>query len=307
MLGFISHPECMDHDAGALHPETAQRLTAINNQLISSGMDYVLRHFDAPRVSRAELERVHHSEYLDRVYAIAPGAGMKSIEVDGDTVMSPGTLRAAERAAGAGVLGVDLIMRGEAGPVFCAVRPPGHHAEHNKAMGFCLFNNVAVAAAHALTAHGLSRVAIVDFDVHHGNGTEDIFRTEPRVLFCSSFQHPFYPFTGHEKETENLVDVPLSAGAGSKEFREAVSAHWLPHLEAFKPEFLFISAGFDAHIADDMSATQLTDDDYIWVTRELVMIAQKHAKGRILSMLEGGYEPAVLARSVVKHINVLLG
>lgn len=307
MLGFISHAECMDHDAGALHPEAPERLTAINNQLISSGMDYVLRHYDAPLVTREQLQRVHDAQYLDKVYAIAPGEGMQSIEVDGDTVMSPGTLRAAERAAGAGVLGVDLVMRSEAGPIFCAVRPPGHHAEHKTAMGFCLFNNIAVAAAHAMAAYGLNRVAIVDFDVHHGNGTEDIFRNEPRVLFCSSFQHPFYPFTGHEKETKNLVDVPLSAGAGSKEFRQAVSEHWIPHLDAFKPEFVFISAGFDAHIADDMSLVQLTDDDYIWVTRELVAVAKKHANGRIVSMLEGGYEPSVLARSVVKHIDVLLG
>lgn len=307
MLGYISHHECMDHDAGPLHPEAAARLTAISNRLIASGMDYVLRHYDAPLVTRAQLERVHDAEYLDRVYAIAPGQGMQSIEVDGDTVMSPGTLRAAERAAGAGVLGVDLVMKNEAGPIFCAVRPPGHHAEHNQAMGFCLFNNIAVAAAHALEAHGLSRVAIIDFDVHHGNGTEDVFRHEPRVLFCSSFQHPFYPFTGHEKDTKNLVDVPLSAGAGSKEFRAAAIEHWLPALEAFKPEFVFISAGFDAHVADDMSSLQLTDDDYVWITKELLKLADTHASGRIVSMLEGGYEPEVLARSVVKHIDALMG
>ncbi len=307
MLSIISHPECRDHDAGPLHPESKARLDAINNQLIMSGMDYVVRHRDAPLVERSQLERVHDHDYLDRVYALAPGQGMESVEVDGDTVMSPGTLRAAERAAGAGVLGVDLVMAGEANPVFCMIRPPGHHAERDKAMGFCLFNNIAVAAAHALEGHGLSRVAIIDFDVHHGNGTEEIFKTEPRVLFCSSFQHPFYPFTGHEKETDNLVDIPLSAGAGSAEFREAVSAHWLPHLRKFKPEFIFISAGFDAHVADDMSSVQLTDADYEWVTRELKAIADESADGRIVSMLEGGYEPEVLARSVVKHLNVLLG
>jgi acetoin utilization deacetylase AcuC-like enzyme len=297
----------MDHDAGPHHPEQAARLTAISNQLIASGLDYVLRHYDAPLVTREQLERVHDAEYLDRVYALAPGEGMQSVEVDGDTVMSPGTLRAAERAAGAGVMAVDLVMGGEAGPVFCAVRPPGHHAERGVAMGFCLFNNVAVAAAHAMEAHGLSRVAIVDFDVHHGNGTEDIFRDEPRVLFCSSFQHPFYPFTGHEKETANLVDIPLSATAGSKEFREAVSAHWLPALDTFAPEILLISAGFDAHVADDMSNVSLTDDDYEWVTKALLDVANAHAGGRIVSMLEGGYEPAVLARSVVRHLNVLIG
>ncbi len=307
MLAYISHHECHDHDAGPHHPEQALRLEAISNQLISSGLDYVLRHFDAPLVTREQLLRVHDADYIDRVYAIAPGEGMQSIEVDGDTVMSPGTLKAAERAAGAGVLAVDLVMSDAANPAFCAVRPPGHHAERGVAMGFCLFNNIAVAAAHALEAHGLSRVAIVDFDVHHGNGTEDIFKSEPRVLFCSSFQHPFYPFTGHEKETDNLVDIPLGPDAGSAEFRAAVGEHWLPHLEAFKPQMILISAGFDAHVADDMSNVALTDDDYEWVTQTLVGVAQRHAKGRIVSMLEGGYEPAVLARSVVRHINVLIG
>lgn len=307
MLSMISHPECRDHNAGPLHPETKERLDAIMNQLIMSGLDYVIRHCDAPQVTREQLERVHASEYLDRVYAIAPGEGMQSIEVDGDTVMSPGTLKAAERAAGSGVMGVDLIMSGEANPIFCAVRPPGHHAERAEAMGFCLFNNIAVAAAHALEAHGLERVAIIDFDVHHGNGTEEIFKDEPRVLFCSSFQHPFYPFTGHEKETVNLVDIPLSAGAGSEEFREAVSDHWLPHLHDFKPQMVMISAGFDAHAADDMSSVNLVDADYEWVTHKLKQVADTYAEGRILSMLEGGYEPDVLARSVIKHLNVLLG
>ncbi len=305
MLAYITHPDCMEHDAGYLHPDQPERLSAIDNQLIMSGLDFVVRTYDAPLVTRAELERVHDAAYLDRVYALAPLDG--SVAVDGDTMMSPGTLRAAERAAGAGVLGVDLIMKGEAHAGFCAIRPPGHHAEHDKAMGFCLFDNIAVAAAHALEAYGLSRVAIVDFDVHHGNGTEDIFRNEPRVLFCSSFQHPFYPFTGHEKETGNLVDVPLSAGAGGEEFRAAVSEHWLPALEAFKPEFVFISAGFDAHVADDMSHLALNDNDYRWVTEKLLEVARKHANGRVLSMLEGGYEPSVLARSVVAHINVLIG
>jgi len=307
VLAMISHYECRDHDAGPLHPESVARLDAINNQLIMSGMDYVIRHYDAPLVTRDQLERVHDSAYLDRIYALAPGQDMKSVEIDGDTVMSPGTLRAAERAAGAGVMGVDLIMNGDANPVFCAIRPPGHHAESDKAMGFCLFNNIAVAAAHAMEAYGLSRVAIIDFDVHHGNGTEEIFANDKRVLFCSSFQHPFYPFTGHEKETENLVDVPLSAGSGGKEYRAAVTEHWLPHLNDFKPEFIFISAGFDAHVADDMSSLQLTDSDYGWLTQQLKDVADTHAQGRILSMLEGGYEPDALARSVVKHLDTLLG
>lgn len=304
MLAYITHPDCREHNAGPLHPDQPERLSAIENQLIMSGLDFVIRFHDAPRVERSQLLRVHETSYVDRVYAMAPVE--KSVEIDGDTVMSPGTLRAAERAAGAGVLAVDLVMAGEAHATFCAVRPPGHHAEPGQAMGFCLFDNIAVAAAHALAAHGLERVAIVDFDVHHGNGTEKIFRNDPRVLFCSSFQHPFYPFTGHEKQTTNLVDVPLSAGAGGAEFREAITEHWLPALDAFAPEFLFISAGFDAHVADDMSHLQLTDSDYRWVTERLLDVAKKHSGGRIVSMLEGGYEPPVLARSVVAHLDVLI-
>ncbi len=306
MLGFISHYECHDHDAGEQHPDAPVRLEAITNQLIASGMDYVLRHYDAPLVARADLERVHDADYLDRVYAMAPAKGEPPVEIDGDTVMSPGSLRAAERAAGAGVLAVDLVMRGEAGPVFCAVRPPGHHAVRAQAMGFCLFNNIAVAAAHALDVHGLERVAVVEFDVHHGNGTEDIFKADDRVLFCSSFQHPFYPFTGHGSDTHNLVDVPLTAGATGLEFRTAITEHWLPALDRFAPQMLFISAGFDAHILDDMSGLSLSEADYDWVTLKLTEIAKRHAHGRVLSMLEGGYEPGALGRSVVSHLKAFL-
>ncbi len=304
MLGFVSHSDCLEHDAGPFHPECRQRLEAIDNQLLMSGLDFVIRRYDAPKVSREALERVHDREYISRVYDMAPTDG--SVEIDGDTVMSPGTLAAAERAAGAGVLAVDLIMKAEAGPVFCAVRPPGHHAEHDQAMGFCLFNNIAVAAAHAMDVHGVERVAIVDFDVHHGNGTEDIFMHDNRVLFCSSFQHPFYPFTGHGSEAENLVDVPLSAGTDGAGFRTAISDHWLPALHKFRHQFLFISAGFDAHMLDDMSSLALSDADYAWVTKELQVIAQEHCNGRIVSMLEGGYDLTALPRSVVAHLKELL-
>ena len=305
MLAVISHPDCLDHDGGFLHPESATRITAINDQIIMSGMDFVLRHYDAPLATREQIYLAHDPAYVDRVFDIAPTVG--SIELDGDTVMSPGTLNAALRATGAGIMGVDLVMKGEAGPVFCAIRPPGHHAEYAKAMGFCVFNNIAVAAGYALKEYGFKRVAIVDFDVHHGNGTEDIFKNEPRVLFCSSFQHPFYPFTGHESDTTNLVSVPLSASTDGPAFRQAISEHWLPALEAFRPEFIFVSAGFDAHISDDMSSLRLTEADYGWVTEELLNIAQKHANGRIVSMLEGGYDTGSLARSVVSHLKALLG
>lgn len=305
MLGIVSHPDCLEHDAGPLHPDTRGRLDAISNQMISSGLDFVVRHYDAPLVTRAQLERVHEPVYLDRLEATSPAAGL--VAIDGDTVLSPGTLRAAQRAAGAGVLGVDLILSGEAGPVFCPVRPPGHHAEAGAALGFCLFNNIAVASAHALDAHGLKRVAIIDFDAHHGNGTEEIFKHDKRVLFCSSFQHPFYPFTGHASETPNLVAIPLAAGATGPEFREAVTDHWLPALERFAPQMVFISAGFDAHILDDMSDLCLTEADYVWVTDKLLGVARAHGEGRVLSMLEGGYELGALARSVVAHLKALIG
>ena len=304
MLGYISHQDCLGHDTGGIHPEAAERLDAISNQLIMSGLDYVLLRYDAPKATREELARVHTAAHIDRIFDAAPDAG--SVLLDRDTVMSPGSLDAALRAAGAGVMAVDLVMSDEANPVFCAIRPPGHHAERDRAMGFCLFDNVAVAAAHALEAHGLSRVAIVDFDVHHGNGTEDIFRDEPRVLFCSSFQHPFYPFTGHQSDTPNLVDVPLPAGTNGPAFRKAVAEHWFPALDAFRPELLLISAGFDAHVLDDMSSLALTEADYAWLTSQLVVIAKNHAEGRIVSMLEGGYEVGSLARSVVAHLKALM-
>jgi len=305
VLGYVSHADCRFHEAGALHPDTPERLDAIGNQLIASGLDFVIRHYDAPLATREELCRVHDPDYVERVFEMAPTEG--SVEIDGDTVMSPGSLQAALRSAGAGVLAVDLVMRGEANPVFCAIRPPGHHAERDRAMGFCLFDNIAVAAAHALDHHGLNRVAIIDFDAHHGNGTEHIFGQDERVLFCSSFQHPFYPFTGHASDARNLVAVPLAANATGKEFRAAVLEYWVPALRRFKPEMMFISAGFDAHVLDDMSDLQLVDADYEWVTKEITAIATEFSQHRVVSMLEGGYVPQVLARSVVQHINALLG
>ncbi len=304
MLGLISHADCREHDPGPLHPDRPERLDAIHNQIIMSGLEFVIRQYDAPLASRDELKAVHDDDYVERIFAIAPETG--EVVIDGDTVMNPHSLSAARRAAGAGIMAVDLAMRGEACPVFCAVRPPGHHAERNKAMGFCLFDNAAVATAHALNAYGLQRVAILDFDVHHGNGTEDIFKDEPRVLFCSSFQHPFYPGTGHASDTRNLVDVPLSAGANGKDFRAAITEHWLPALEAFKPELIVLSAGFDAHMLDDMSGLSLTESDYAWLTERVMECARRHAKGRVISMLEGGYEPGALARSVVAHLKAMI-
>jgi acetoin utilization deacetylase AcuC-like enzyme len=216
------------------------------------------------------------------------------------------TLDAARHAAGAVVLATDLVARGECITAFCAVRPPGHHAERTRAMGFCLFNNVAVGAAHALAAHGIERVAIIDFDVHHGNGTEDIFTGNPRVLMASTFQHPLYPYSGTGSVAANMVNIPLAAGSGSDAFRAAVREHWLPALEAHRPEILYVSAGFDAHREDPLAGLRLTEADYAWITRELVTVANKHARGRIVSTLEGGYSLSALGRSVAEHIRELL-
>ena len=229
------------------------------------------------------------------------------MHLDSDTAMNPHTLRAARRAAGAAVLATDRVLRGEVEAAFCGVRPPGHHAERARAMGFCLFNNVAVAAAHALAAHGLERVVVVDFDVHHGNGTEAIFHDDPRVMMVSTFQHPFYPYSGVEGRSERMVNIPLAAYSGGTEFRDAVERHWLPALAAFKPEMLFVSAGFDAHREDDMAMLRLVEADYAWVTERIREVAARHARGRIVSVLEGGYALHALGRSVAAHLRVLAG
>ena len=273
--------------------------------MIASRLADVLVFMDAPEVTREQLLRVHDADYIDDIEARIPADGHASL--DPDTIISPGSLAAARHAAGAAIAAVDHVIAGDVDNAFCCVRPPGHHAERRRAMGFCLFNNVAVGAAHALEAHGLSRVAIIDFDVHHGNGTEDIFDRDDRVLFCSTFQHPFYPFTPLRENSPNRVSVPLDASAGSAEFRAAVTDHWLPALERFKPEMIFVSAGFDAHVADDMSGVSLVDEDYRWVTEELVRIAEQSASKRIVSTLEGGYELHSLARCTELHLRVLMG
>ena len=304
-ISIITHPDCSLHEMGAHHPESPARLGAIHDQLLSSGLDLILQHHDAPLASREQLCRAHDAEYVEYIFQKAPKEGRAWL--DPDTSMNPHSLSAALRAAGAVVLGVDLVMKGQSSAVFCNVRPPGHHAEHNKAMGFCIFNNIAVGAAHALQVHKLKRVAIVDFDVHHGNGTEDIFRETPEVLYCSTFQHPFYPDTGTDDAPEHIVNVPLPAGTDSQAFRAAVESYWLPKLESFQPELILISAGFDAHIEDDMANLHLGDQDFAWVTRAIKIIADKYAKGRIVSTLEGGYALSALGRSVAAHINSLLG
>lgn len=303
-VAFISHAAFLQHEMGTQHPESPARLHAINDQLIASGIDPLLHHRDALPADREQLLRVHDAAYVDEVFATSPAEGLAWL--DGDTAMNPHTLEAALLAAGANVQAVDMVMSGETRRAFCAVRPPGHHAERDRAMGFCIFNNVAVGAAHAMAQHGLERVAIVDFDVHHGNGTEDIFSGDSRVLFCSTFQHPFYPGTGAGETAANIVNCPLPAMTDGADFKAAVRAHWLPALEAFAPQLLMVSAGFDGHIEDDMAHMRLREPDYEWITLEICDLADRHADGRIVSTLEGGYNLSALARSVAVHIRTMM-
>jgi acetoin utilization deacetylase AcuC-like enzyme len=307
---LISHPDCHNHYMPAGHPECPERIDAIANQLLANGIDALLYQREAPAVTDEQLLRVHTAEHLQNIAQASPSSG--SHFYTDDVYLSPGTYSAARHAAGAAILGVDMVMRGETDAVFCNVRPPGHHAERMRAMGFCIFNNVAVAAAHALATYGLERVAIVDFDVHHGNGTQDIFFNEPRVLFCSSFQYPFYPNTNIDDVPAHIINTPLPATCRSEGFRAAVSESWFPALENFKPQLILVSAGFDAYIDDDMSSISLVEQDYFWITQQLrklmddskKLAPEQQCKG-IVSTLEGGYDLLGLGRCAVAHIKAL--
>jgi acetoin utilization deacetylase AcuC-like enzyme len=267
-------------------------------------VDTYLLHHTAAAATDEQIARVHGSNYIAEIHAASPEEGLHYI--DPDTALNPHSLTAAKHAAGAVVLAVDLVLGRKARTAFCAVRPPGHHAERRRAMGFCLFNNIAVGAAHALEAHGLERVAIVDFDVHHGNGTEDIFQHDERVLMVSTFQHPLYPYCGIDNPAANMVNVPLAAGEGSDAFRAAVTDRWLPALDAHRPQLILISAGFDAHREDPLAGLKLTEADYVWVTQQLIAVANRHSEGRIVSSLEGGYALSALGRSVAEHVRTLV-
>ena len=305
---FISHPDCLLHEMGAYHPECPARLLAIDNELARSGLMDKLVRYSAPLATHEQLKRVHASEHITSLEVAAARASSAGLAyLDPDTAMNRYSLGAAYRAAGAVILAADLVIEGKVKNAFCSVRPPGHHAERDRAMGFCLFNNIAAGAAHALEAHALERIAIVDFDVHHGNGTEDIFRNNPRVMMVSIFQHPFYPYSGIAGRSERMVNIPLAAGSGGEIFRKVVSQFWIPALERFKPQMLFVSAGFDAHQDDELASLNFVEDDYAWVTEKIREAAQKYAEGRIVSALEGGYALPALARSVAAHLRVLSG
>ncbi len=303
---LYSHPACLTHDPGPMHPECPDRLRAVMQALEQESF-MLLDRREAPRAEIDAIARVHPRAYVEALLNAIPSHGERAL--DADTHVSPGSGEAALRAAGAAVDAVDSVMAGEGRNAFCAVRPPGHHAEPDRAMGFCLFNNVAVAAAHARAAHGLKRVAVMDFDVHHGNGTEAMFKADPDLFYASTHQMPLYPGTGSPEETGvsgNIVNAPLPPMAGSAEFRAAMSRVVLPALREFEPEFLIVSAGFDAHMADPLAQLRLTEADFAWATAELMRVATEFCNGRLISTLEGGYDLTALARSAAAHVRTLM-
>lgn len=299
---YISHPDFMKHEMGRHHPECPERIAAIEDQLIQSRLDAHLKRIDPPLASEADIARVHSEDHLAFVKSKAPSSGYSMI--DGDTIMNPATWTVSLRAAGAAIAAVDAVMQGEVNNAFCAIRPPGHHAEPHRSMGFCVFNNVAIATRYAIEKYDLDRVAVIDFDVHHGNGTEAAFINDPHVLMCSFFQHPFYPYSGLDGG-DNMVNVPLPANTNGKVVREMISQTWIPRLEEFKPQLIIISAGFDAHREDDLGQMGLVEDDYVWMTKQLMEVANRYCDGKIVSCLEGGYNLSALGRSVAAHLKTL--
>jgi acetoin utilization deacetylase AcuC-like enzyme len=303
ITALISHPDTLLHVMDGYHPESPARITAIKDRLAKDGLMEHLQLHEAPVATDEQLSRVHSAAYVKRIREIAPPAGI--VRLDADTAMGPMTLSAALHAAGAVVLATDLVMTGKADNAFCCVRPPGHHAGVANAAGFCIFNNIAVGVAHAIAKHGIQRAAIVDFDVHHGDGSENIFKDNPKVMLCSTFQHPFYPYRGADSRTDRMVNVPLPAMTDGKAFRQAVESEIAPALDKFKPQVVFVSAGFDAHSLDPLAELRLVRDDYVWITEFIQNVAARHAQGRIVSALEGGYDLPSLADSATAHIRTL--
>ena len=305
---LITHAACLEHDPGPYHPESPARLRAVLKALDAPEFQRLIRE-EAPRATREQLMRVHPEAIVEMVLSIRPEEG-DTINLDADTAMSSGSAEAALRAAGAAVRAVDMVMTGVVKNAFAAVRPPGHHAEPARPMGFCLFNNAAIAALHARAAHGLTRVAVVDFDVHHGNGTQALFSADPALFYASSHQSPFYPGTGDARErgiANNIVNVPLRARDASSAFRSAWAGTIIPALEAFAPELLIISAGFDAHREDPLASLRLETDDFAWITAALLAAAEAQCGGRVVSVLEGGYDLEALADSAAVHVRGLMG
>ncbi len=303
-IAFISHPDCSKHDMESDHPESPLRINSIVNHIIEADLAPFLHYMHAPLAELEQIELAHTEEHIAFIFDNTPKTGFFTI--DPDTRMGIYTLNAILHASGAVVKATDIVMSGEYRHAYCNVRPPGHHAEKNQPMGFCFFNNIAIGALYALEHYNLSRVAIVDFDVHHGNGTEDIVAHHDNILYCSTFQSPLYPDKAAKSQQGKLVNVPLKAQTGSTEFRQAIRDDWLPELEAFQPELIFISAGFDAHRDEFIAGLNLVEDDFEWVTKKLCQLADKTAQGRIVSALEGGYELSALGRSAVAHIKALM-
>ena len=309
---YYSHPDCWKHEMGPGHPECPERLGAIEDRLLISGVDMALQRREPSPAALADIELAHTRQHVATLRGLTDmlrddqqAGGPSHTSLDPDTSINAHTWDAALRSAGAAIEATDAVIAGEFENAFCAIRPPGHHACRDKAMGFCFFNNVAIAAKHAVERHGLQRVAIVDFDVHHGNGTEDIVAGDERILMVSFFQHPFYPEGGSQSNAGNLVNVPVPAYTKGMDIREMIETMWIPRLEAFRPELVFISAGFDAHREDDMGQLGLVEQDYAWITLRMKDVAKRHAGGRIVSCLEGGYNLSALSRSVEAHLRVL--
>jgi acetoin utilization deacetylase AcuC-like enzyme len=310
--GYFSHRDCWKHEMGRGHPECPERLDAIEDRLLVSGVGDALDRREAPLATLGDLELAHGRLHVaslrgltDNLREQIAAGGADHAQIDTDTSLNLHTWDAALRSAGAAVAATDAVIRGELANAFCAVRPPGHHACRDQAMGFCFFNNVAIAARYALERHGLSRVAIVDFDVHHGNGTEDIVAGDPRILMVSFYQHPLFPLDWSYSHADNLVNLPVPAYTRGMDVREMIDMAWMPRLEAHRPEMIFISAGFDAHREDDLGQMGLVEQDYVWITSRIMDVARRYAKGRVVSCLEGGYHLDALARSVEAHIRVM--